>query len=107
MSRVLIAEDDESTRELLKFIVSHAGFQVETAADGQQAARVGHGLFLVDGVRVLREDLLVRTRAEGSACTICQVHASCRNCPGSAVVETGSMYGRSEYLCETNQAIRG
>src|SRR3989344_195780 len=48
---------------------------------------------LIEGVRVLREDLLARTRAEGSACTSCKVHASCKNCPGSAVVETGSMYG--------------
>jgi twitching motility two-component system response regulator PilH len=37
MTRILIAEDDESTRELLKFIVSSAGFEVETAADGQKA----------------------------------------------------------------------
>src|SRR5262245_48485822 len=34
MGKILIAEDDESTRELLKYIVSNAGYQVETAADG-------------------------------------------------------------------------
>lgn len=37
MAKILIAEDDESTRELLKYIISSAGFDVSTAADGQLA----------------------------------------------------------------------
>lgn len=37
MAKILIAEDDESTRELLKYIVMSAGFEVTTAADGQIA----------------------------------------------------------------------
>jgi DNA-binding response OmpR family regulator len=37
MAKILIAEDDDSTRELLTFIVAGAGHQVATAADGQKA----------------------------------------------------------------------
>ena len=36
MRRILVVEDDESTRELLKIIMNNAGFQVAVAADGQQ-----------------------------------------------------------------------
>ncbi len=39
MNKILVAEDDESTRELLKFILSGAGFEVATAADGQAALK--------------------------------------------------------------------
>jgi len=39
MRKVLIAEDDESTRDLLKIIVAGAGFQVETVEDGEKALR--------------------------------------------------------------------
>ncbi len=39
MKRVLIAEDDESTRELLQHIVSAAGYTVTTASDGQAALK--------------------------------------------------------------------
>jgi CheY-like chemotaxis protein len=39
MQKVLIAEDDESTQELLRHIVSGAGFQVTTASDGQAALK--------------------------------------------------------------------
>jgi len=35
MKKVLIVEDDESTQELLKHIVSAAGYDVATASDGQ------------------------------------------------------------------------
>ena len=37
MKKILIAEDDESTQELLKHVVSSAGFDVATASDGQEA----------------------------------------------------------------------
>lgn len=37
MAKILIAEDDESTRELLKYIITSAGFDVDTASDGQLA----------------------------------------------------------------------
>jgi DNA-binding response OmpR family regulator len=39
MSKILIAEDDESTQELLKHIISSAGFEVATASDGQEALK--------------------------------------------------------------------
>lgn len=34
---VLIVDDDDSVRELLEFIVKKEGFQVESAADGEEA----------------------------------------------------------------------
>lgn len=37
MAKILIAEDDDSTRELLTYIISGAGHQVSSAADGQKA----------------------------------------------------------------------
>lgn len=37
MPKILIAEDDDSTRELLSFIISNAGFEVLAYPDGQQA----------------------------------------------------------------------
>lgn len=39
MKKVLIADDDESTQELLKHIVSSAGYDVATASDGQAALK--------------------------------------------------------------------
>ncbi len=39
MKKVLIAEDDESTQELLKHIVAGAGYAVTTASDGQSALK--------------------------------------------------------------------
>ncbi len=35
MSRLLVVEDDEATRDLLKHVLTGAGHQVETAADGR------------------------------------------------------------------------
>jgi CheY-like chemotaxis protein len=37
MSRILVAEDRESSRELLKSILNSAGYEVIEAADGEQA----------------------------------------------------------------------
>ena len=37
MAKLLIVEDDESTREFLKFVLENAGHQVSAAADGQAA----------------------------------------------------------------------
>jgi radical SAM protein with 4Fe4S-binding SPASM domain len=62
---------------------------------------------IVDGVKALRADLLSRTRDESSACGKCSIQGSCQNCPGHAVLETGSLDGKSEYLCEVNHAVRG
>ncbi|HOW27556.1 MAG TPA: response regulator [Elusimicrobiota bacterium] len=36
MAKILITEDDESTRDLLKHIIESAGHTVTTAADGKQ-----------------------------------------------------------------------
>jgi len=35
--RILIADDDEGIRALLRIILSHAGFEVVEASDGEQA----------------------------------------------------------------------
>jgi DNA-binding response OmpR family regulator len=35
--RVLVVEDDDSTREFLKYVVEEAGYDVETVGDGQSA----------------------------------------------------------------------
>jgi DNA-binding response OmpR family regulator len=43
--RILIVDDDDSVRELLEFLIRKEGFQVDTAADGQdglQKIQKGH-----------------------------------------------------------------
>ena len=35
--RILIADDDESSRKGLKVLLSNAGYEVEVATDGQEA----------------------------------------------------------------------
>lgn len=62
---------------------------------------------LRDGVKKLKQELLTLTRSADDSCTSCSIQSTCSNCPGHAVVETGSMFGRSEYLCQTNQVLRG
>lgn len=37
MKRVLVADDKESSRELVRTVLEHAGCQVEEAADGREA----------------------------------------------------------------------
>ena len=37
MRRILVADDDEGTRHLISAVLAGAGFDVNAAADGQQA----------------------------------------------------------------------
>lgn len=62
---------------------------------------------IIEGVRVLREDLLSRTYPANSSCTKCSIQGSCQNCPGHAFLETGRLDGKSDYLCSVNHAVRG
>ncbi|NUM89485.1 MAG: radical SAM protein [Bdellovibrionales bacterium] len=60
-----------------------------------------------DGVAALRNHLLSRSHAAESACGSCKIQSSCQNCPGHAVLETGELGGRSEYLCSVNHGLNG
>jgi len=60
-----------------------------------------------DGVKHLKQTLLTRTLPKESSCVSCSIQSSCDNCPGRAVLETGSLEGKSEYLCDLNHAVRG
>lgn len=40
MFRVLIAEDDEATRDMLRTTLTHAGYEIVEAADGEEALAV-------------------------------------------------------------------
>lgn len=62
---------------------------------------------LVEGIKYLRSCLLSQTRKSSSACFQCKIQSSCQNCPGHALVETGDLQGRSDYLCSVNQELRG
>lgn len=48
--RILVVDDDDSVRELLEFLIRKEGFQIETAADGQEG---------LERIRSLRPDLVV------------------------------------------------
>ena len=37
MANILVVEDDEATREFLRFVMENSGHRVETVADGQSA----------------------------------------------------------------------
>lgn len=62
---------------------------------------------IVDGVKFLREVLLGRALPKNSSCGTCSIQSSCENCPGHAVLETGLLEGKSDYLCDLNHAVRG
>lgn len=57
---------------------------------------------IAEGVALLRSSLLTKQYSIGSSCRTCAIQASCQNCPGHAVLETGSLLGKSDYLCEVN-----
>ncbi len=71
--RVLVAEDHDDTRQLLRLLLERRGFDVLEAADGEEAVRlvetarpdlvlIDAGLPLLDGLAVTR-----RLRASGQA----------------------------------------
>jgi radical SAM protein with 4Fe4S-binding SPASM domain len=62
---------------------------------------------LKEGMRKLQKELLDITYEKSSACGSCSIKSSCQNCPGHAVLETGSLTGKSDYLCEVNHTVRG
>jgi CheY-like chemotaxis protein len=66
MQRILVADDEQSLRELFKDILENEGYQVETAADGKSALKKilngGFDLILMDiimpnmdGITLLRK----------------------------------------------------
>lgn len=59
------------------------------------------------GMRKLRRELLELEYPAGAACRSCAIQSTCQNCPGHAVLETGKLDGRSDYLCEVNHALNG
>ncbi len=62
---------------------------------------------IAEGVAELRKLLLERSYPEGSSCRSCGIQSSCQNCPGHAVLETGLLEGKSDYLCEVNHVLQG
>lgn len=70
MSRILIVEDEPNIVESLSFILERAGFEVQTATDGEQALRyLSHGIYdamildiMLPGMNGF--DLLRRIRAD-------------------------------------------
>lgn len=72
--------------------------------DGSWDLRKGS---IAEGVAQLRKFLLEKTYPENSSCGSCSIQSSCQNCPGHAVLETGSLDGKSEYLCEVNHGLQG
>ena len=62
---------------------------------------------LKEGIRILKNNLLTKTYDNASDCKSCSIQGSCQNCPGHAVLETGKLDGKSEYLCEVNHVRRG
>jgi DNA-binding response OmpR family regulator len=71
--RVLVAEDHEDTRQLLRLLLERHGFDVLEAADGEEAVRLVESarpdLVLLDGGLPRLDGLAVtrRLRAEGSS----------------------------------------
>lgn len=61
---------------------------------------------LGEGMQKLREELLGLEYADGHSCKTCAIQAGCENCPGHAVLETGSYTGKSQYLCDVNHELR-
>lgn len=75
-TRILVVDDDEATRELLRDYLGDAGYDVAVAVDGRQACRV-LGAFRADLVitdlempRMDGLDLIRWLRAERSTCPI-------------------------------------
>lgn len=62
---------------------------------------------LKEGMAKLRRELLQLEYPKGSACGTCSIQGSCQNCPGHAYLETGTLEGKSDYLCEVNKALSG
>ncbi|MBI3557819.1 MAG: radical SAM protein, partial [Deltaproteobacteria bacterium] len=57
---------------------------------------------IAHGVAQLYDHLLSMTYDDGTSCKSCAIQGSCGNCPGHAVLETGSLTGKSQYLCDEN-----
>lgn len=74
---ILIIEDDEDTRELLRFLLERESFRVEQAIDGEQASRrISHtsppDLVLLDIMMPYRDgfEILGEIKASRSWCNV-------------------------------------
>ncbi|MCO5142161.1 MAG: radical SAM protein [Oligoflexia bacterium] len=56
---------------------------------------------LVEGIDNIATKLF-SMKKEDTNCLSCNISSTCQNCPGHAVLETGSLKGKSDYLCEVN-----
>lgn len=91
MKRILLIEDDEAVRSCFSELLKHGGYDVITAADGED----GMVLFQEKAIDLVITDLFM-PRQDGAA-TIAAIHDRCPDCKIIAI-SGGRQIVRPEYL---------